>query len=94
MVFDRGVTGFPGLPNWMVDLSGTVSATAVTDAAGAYSFTGLPAGTYTICELVQSGWRQTFPPSGTSCLTGVGYTFSLSEGQSGSFVNFGNNVMP
>src|SRR6184192_3379252 len=40
MVFDRGVTGFPGLPNWMVELSGTVSATAVTDAAGAYSFTG------------------------------------------------------
>lgn len=32
----------------MVSLSGTVSATTVTDANGNYSFTGLPDGTYTV----------------------------------------------
>ena len=93
-MFNYGVTGYPGLPGWDVELSGTVSATAVTDAAGTYSFMGLPTGTYTICEIVQSGWRQTFPPSGAWCLTGVGYTFTLSEGQSGYLVDFGNTVMP
>jgi hypothetical protein len=55
------VTGWPGLSGWVIELSGTVTATAVTDATGSYRFSGLPAGTYTICEVVQSGWRQTWP---------------------------------
>src|SRR2546422_4131782 len=36
---------WPGLQDWCVQLSGPVSATAVTDASGNYLFSGLPAGT-------------------------------------------------
>jgi hypothetical protein len=85
------IVGSPGLGNWVVELSGTVTATALTNATtGRYVFTGLAPGTYTVCEVVQSGWRQTFPPQGTACLTGIGYTFTLNAGASASFVNFGN----
>lgn len=39
-----------GLPNVPVSISGPVIATAVTDAAGSYHFTNLPAGTYTLIQ--------------------------------------------
>jgi hypothetical protein len=84
------ITGRPGLSGWVVELSGTVSQTAVTDAQGNYVFSNLPDGTYTICEVVQSGWRETYPPAGASCPSGVGYSFPLAGGSSASFVNFGN----
>ena len=93
-VFDFGVLGYPGLANWVVELTGTVTATTTTDASGTYVFTGLPAGTYTVCEQVQSGWRQTWPPSGTPCPTGVGYTFGLANGEGGLAVGFGNSSSP
>ncbi len=93
-VFNYGVPEYPGLPNWVVELSGTVTATAVTDASGRYAFTGLPSGTYTICEVVQSGWRQTFPPSGAPCPNGVGYSFGLQDAQGGLLVDFGNSINP
>jgi hypothetical protein len=38
-----------------------VVATATTDADGNYSFGGLRAGTYTVAEDVQAGWRQVSP---------------------------------
>lgn len=85
-----GVSPYTGLENWCVVLSGAVSATALTDAAGTYRFTGLPAGTYTVCEVLQSGWQQTFPSSGTLCPTGLGWTFTLNGTNSGSFVDFRN----
>jgi hypothetical protein len=42
--------------------------------AGTYSFTGLLAGTYTVCVVPNPGWLQTGPKTGTSCPSGVGYT--------------------
>jgi len=86
-----GTAPYSALANWCVQLSGT--ATALTDASGNYTFTGLPDGTYTVCELVQSGWQQTFPGSGDTCPTGFGWTFTL-VGYSGSFVNFKNVQTP
>ena len=86
----QDVLGRPGVSGWTVEVSGPVTQTAVTDASGNYSFTGLPAGTYTVCETVPMGWMQTSPPSGTSCATGVGYTFTIAAGTGASFVNFGN----
>ena len=88
-----GTAPYSALANWCVQLSGTVTATALTDASGNYTFTGLPDGTYTVCELVQSGWQQTFPGSGDTCPTGFGWTFTL-VGYSGSFVNFKNVQTP
>jgi hypothetical protein len=89
-VFDVA-TGL-GLSGWSVDLSGSVTATAQTDVNGNYSFTGLPAGTYTVCEgMPMPGWTQTFPPSGATCPFGFGYgPFTLLAGQGASFNNFGN----
>ena len=42
--------------------------TSVTDTNGTYEFTGLPAGTYVISQVVPEGWKQTFP--GTSPTVG------------------------
>jgi hypothetical protein len=85
---------WPGQANWCVQLTGPVNATAVTDASGNYIFTGLPAGTYTVCETVQTGWIQDFPSSGPSCPTGLGYSFTFTAGGSASFVYFGNVTAP
>jgi hypothetical protein len=58
----------PPLAGWTVFLDqnhngmldpGEVSTT--TDASGAYAFTGLPAGSYTVAEVLQNGWVQTYP---------------------------------
>ncbi len=88
-----GAAPWTALANWCVQLTGTVTATALTDGSGNYMFTGLPDGTYTVCEAVQSGWQQTFPGSGDTCPSGYGWTFTL-VGYSGSFVNFKNIATP
>jgi hypothetical protein len=52
----------PGLQGWTItltNLGGSVTETAVTDANGNYSFTGLDRGIYTISETEQSGWMPT-----------------------------------
>lgn len=89
-VFQDVAPAFPGLANWSVDLSGPVSAVALTDAAGNYTFSGLPAGTYTICEELQTGWHQTFPTSGAACPGGLGYSFTIGVGGTAQFNDFGN----
>jgi SdrD B-like domain len=64
-----------GLSSWQVVLSGPVSQTVQTDVNGAYSFTGLTAGTYTVCVSQLPGWNQ-IPPAGgatTTCPIGIGY---------------------
>ena len=81
---------WPGLTGWCVELNGPVNATAVTDAAGNYWFSGLPAGVYTVCETLQAGWHQTFPGSGPTCGTGLGWSINVGEGSGNSFIWFGN----
>ena len=81
---------WPGLQGWCVQASGPVTVTAVTDASGNYLFSGLPAGTYTICETLQSGWHQTFPGSGPTCPTGLGWTETVRDGDGVGFIWFGN----
>jgi hypothetical protein len=81
---------WPGLAGWCVELHGPVSATAVSDASGNYLFSGLPAGTYTVCEVLQSGWHETFPTFGPSCAGGFGYTITVGDAASASFIWFGN----
>lgn len=77
-----------GMGGWVIEVTGTVTASTVSNADGTYGFWNLPAGTYTVCEQVQSGWAQTYPTNGAPCPTGQGYTFTLSAGGSGSFVDF------
>jgi uncharacterized repeat protein (TIGR01451 family) len=80
--------GEPGLNGWTIKLDGgSTHLTAVTandsnGNPGYYSFTG-PAGTYTISEVNQSGWIQTYP-------SGNSYTVTLGNGEIVSGKNFGN----
>jgi hypothetical protein len=73
----RLTPGEPGLAGWTVQLSGLVSKTTTTDATGAYAFTALPVGTYTVCQVLQIGWRQTAPTSGPACPGGFGWTLDI-----------------
>ena len=79
-----------GLQGWTVTVSGPVNSSTVTDVTGHYLFSGIPAGMYTVCEAVPSGWTQTSPTMPAACGSGKGYSFSLTAGGSGSFVDFGN----
>jgi len=65
-----GATWVP-LDGWCVHLTGLVSATALTSGSGSFNFSfgSLPAGTYTVCEDVQAGWRVTWPGAGINCFT-------------------------
>ncbi len=78
------------LPGWTITVSGPVNSSTVTDANGHYLFSGIPAGTYTVCEVVQSGWTEDYPTMSAACASGKGYNFSLTAGGSGSFVDFGD----
>jgi carboxypeptidase family protein len=86
-----------GLSGWCVEITATVTATGATvtakvetDASGDYTFTGLPPATYTICEVVQSGWTQTSPQIPAPCSSGFGYQFELLAGESAFGASFGN----
>ena len=58
----------PGLAGWTIYLddnqNGQLDAdeqSTVTDANGEYSFSDLISGTYTVAEVAQPGWQQTYP---------------------------------
>ncbi len=78
--------GEPALSGWTINLTnpdGTVS-TNTTAADGTYSFTGLTAGTYTVGEVLQTGWVQTFPAApGT-------YSMTVTSGTDSKNNDFGN----
>lgn len=74
----------PGLPGWQIGLGIATVPYAVTDANGDYCFTGLGPGNYTVSEVQQPGWVQTYPAApGTHSVT-------LTAGQQLENVNFGN----
>ena len=72
---DDGVkdAGEPGLSGWDIHLFGTdgqgnaVHQVATTGTGGTYSFTGVTPGGYTVCEVLQANWVQSFPTSGADC---------------------------
>jgi hypothetical protein len=80
------------LASWCIQLRGAVTVTAVTDLYGSYVFTGVPAGTYTVCEVLQSGWSESFPSAtfGGACPSGYGWTLTLADGELADYNNFGN----
>ncbi len=79
----------PGLAGWNITLtneSGGV-VTNVTDVNGNYSFTGLADGNYTVGEVLQAGWSQTAPKTGT-------FNITISGGNEINGLDFGNQRIP
>lgn len=73
------------LPNWTIELTGPSGPqTQQTDQNGNYCFNDLRPGTYTVNEVNQSGWIQSFPAS-----PGV-HTIGLDPNEVASGINFGN----
>jgi hypothetical protein len=90
-----------GLGGWTINLykGGVFQSFATTVSSGtvgAYSFTGLGPGSYTVCEVLRSGWVESSPASGTTC-SGTGeaqYGYSVT-GASGTDVlgkDFSNQI--
>jgi len=77
--------GEPGLANWTIQVtdSNGITHTATTDSQGNYSFTVPAPGTYTVAEVLQSGWTQTAPTTGI-------YSVTVPPGQVLTNLNFGN----
>jgi protocatechuate 3,4-dioxygenase beta subunit len=79
--------GEPGLSGWTIRLmNGTTEVVSTqTGTGGAYSFTGIAPGSYTVEEAAQPGWNQSHPASpGT-------HTINLVSGVAGQTnINFGN----
>ena len=70
---DSGETGQSG---WTVYIDANSNQTldggeqsVQTDSSGNYAFTSLPAGTYNVREVLQSGWTRTAPSSGYYSVT-------------------------
>jgi len=84
-VRDAGEAGLSGVTIRVIDAAGAVR-TATTDATGAFSFTGLPAGAYVVSEVVPTGFVQTAPAApGT-------FTRNLTAGQTEANLLFGNRA--
>lgn len=59
-VFEVGIDS-PQSSGWTVQISGPVNLATTTTADGMYSFTNLPAGTYSISEIVPPDWTVLSP---------------------------------
>lgn len=57
-----------------MQVTGPVSQSTLSDGNGFYSFSGLPAGNYTLCVVPPAGWNQTLPLSGAACPNSFGYS--------------------
>ncbi|VVB91769.1 SdrD B-like domain protein [uncultured archaeon] len=75
----------PALPNWTIVLTMPDGSkiTNTTNASGFYIFSNLPAGNYTLEEVLQPGWVRTFPKEPIISIT-------LSEGEDMKDTGFGN----
>jgi hypothetical protein len=84
--------GDTGLANWKVyvDLNNSgvfdpSDPNTLTDAQGNYVIGGLAAGTYTVREVVQAGWLQTAPASGSYSITIDGPSTTVTGRNFGDF---------
>jgi len=84
-VRDSGEAGIGGVEVRLVNASGQVVGTQITDSQGSYSFTGLRAGNYSIIEVQPSGWLDGLDAAGT--INGVTVGSALNPGDKISNIN-------
>ncbi len=78
--------GEPGLSGWTIQLylqGGPLYASTTTLANGSYTFSNLPCTTFTVVEVNQPNWVQTYPSPNL-------HTITLGSGGNQTGVNFGN----
>jgi cysteine-rich repeat protein len=82
---DGNLSGEKIIPNWQIELSGGVNDPIVqqTDLNGCYNFAGLATGNYTVSEVQQDGWLQTYPLDNS-------YSFNLGKEENITGKDFGN----
>jgi len=75
------------LGNWKITLKGPcgLSRSTFTTAYGLYIFYNLCPGTYTVCEVQQNGWEQTYPTENNGC-----HIVEIVNASVGG-INFGNH---
>jgi hypothetical protein len=84
---DPGESGLAGLTVNLLDSTGSVLATATTDGAGAYAFSGLQAGTYTVAVTSPLYYIPTFDFDGIATTNAAAFTLSI--GETNETVDFG-----
>lgn len=102
--------GEPGLAGWVIRAytvpGNAFAGSATTDVDGHYAFLSLTCGTYTFCEVLQTGWTQRFPaaaggdimscaaiePNPNIILGALGYREVLVPGQPSLGNDFGNEA--
>jgi hypothetical protein len=80
------------IAGWSVTMN-PGNITVQTDANGVYTFANVLDGVYTVCEVQQVGWTQTFPSTNTgNCGGGNGYSVTIANGVNtpAGALNFGN----
>lgn len=89
-------SGEAGISGRTVTLSGAASKTTTTDSQGKYSFTGLAAGTYTVCVAAPNGYAPTAADKGSDDAvdsdgkgTGNCASVTLTAGQTNNNMDFG-----
>ncbi|HMB44199.1 MAG TPA: SdrD B-like domain-containing protein, partial [Candidatus Methanoperedens sp.] len=83
--------GESSLSNWTIVLknsTGSTVETMMTDIDGNYTFGGLAAENYTVEEVLQADWKQTFPEAPGK------YKVTLAAGENVIGIDFGNNLPP
>ena len=80
-----------GLVGWQIYLdlnnngrNDTGEPDIITGADGSYEFSGLAVDTYTVAEVMQAGWKQTFPTVGGA------HSVTVTTGVTTGNINFGN----
>jgi large repetitive protein len=92
---DVGETGIAPVTLTLLDSNGNPVGTTTTDGSGNYSFTDLPAGTYTVVETQPAGYGDGIDMPGTSGSVRAGndrFTVTLSPGQESLNNNFAERV--
>ncbi len=88
---NNGETGLTGL-SVVLNRAGSVVATATTDASGAYAFSNIPTGTYTVSVVPSTYWGATYDIDGIGTPNAAALAVAAGEHRNG--VDFGYQYAP